>query len=331
MTTQQTLTANDTIAAWWAHTEGHDVITGLLGGPTAAESVLGQVKNLPLSTLAQMSQGRITSEMVDDAVRAVNNGELPVAAETPAPTQRFAGKTVIVTGAASGIGRATAERILREGGRVVGVDMSAEGLTALEQSAQPGRVVAIAGDITKEDDVARIVAASGEVIDGLANVAGIMDGMVPLHEVTDDLWDRVFAVNVTGSFLLSRAVVSKMLDRGQGSIVNVASEAALRGNAAGTAYTVSKHAVVGLTRSTAFLYGSKGIRTNAIAPGPTATAISGDFRSQYSAPLLEPFLALLPAVTTADKIAASIAWLLSDDSDNVNGQVIASDGGWSVQ
>lgn len=331
MTTQQTLTANDTIATWWAHAEGHDVIARLLGGAAAAESALDRVKNLPLNTLAQISQGHISSEMVDDAVRAVNDGELPAAAEAPAPTQRFEDKTVIVTGAASGIGRATAERILREGGRVVGVDMSTAGLMTLEESAEPGRVVAITADITDEDDVARIVAAAGEVIDGLANVAGIMDGMVPLHEVTDGLWDRVLAVNVTGSFLLSRAVVRKMLDRGQGSIVNVASEAALRGNAAGTAYTVSKHAVVGLTRSTAFMYGSKGIRTNAIAPGPTATAIGGEFRSEYSAPLLEPFLALLPAVTTADKIAASIAWLLSDDSDNVNGQVIASDGGWSVQ
>lgn len=331
MTAEGTLTANDTIATWWAHSEGHNVIGELLGGNTAAESVLAQVKNLPLSTLAQLSQGRITAGMVEDAVRAVNGGELPAVADASATTQRFAGKTVIVTGAASGIGRATAERILREGGRVVGVDMAAEGLTALEESAEPGRVVAVTGDITKEDDVARIIVAAGNVIDGLANVAGIMDGMVPLHEVTDDLWARVFSVNVTGSFLLSRAVVRKMLDRQQGAIVNVASEAALRGNAAGTAYTVSKHAVVGLTRSTAFMYGSKGIRANAVAPGPTATAIGGDFRSEYSAPLLEPFLALLPAVTTGDKIAASITWLLSDDSDNVNGQVIASDGGWSVQ
>ena len=113
--------------------------------------------------------------------------------------------------------------------------------------------------------------------------------------------------------------------------MNVASEASLRGNAAGTAYTASKHAVVGLTKSAAFLYGPSGIRTNAVAPGPTATGIEGDFRSDFTRERIMPFMALIPPVTTAETLAASITWLLSDDSVNVNGQILASDGGWSVQ
>ncbi|MCV5597637.1 SDR family oxidoreductase, partial [Escherichia coli] len=90
--------------------------------------------------------------------------------------------------------------------------------------------------------------------DGLANIAGIMDGMVPLHELEDQLWEKVMAVNVTGTFALTRAVLPAMLEAGRGAIVNVTSEAGLRGSAAGTAYTASKHAVVGMTRSAAVLY-----------------------------------------------------------------------------
>ncbi|MDN5841341.1 MAG: SDR family oxidoreductase, partial [Corynebacterium casei] len=189
----------------------------------------------------------------------------------------------------------------------------------------------VTGDITNDADIESIVKAAGDRIDGLANVAGIMDGMLPLHEVDNDSWERVIAVNVTGTFKLSRSVIAVMLKTGGGSVVNVASEASLRGNAAGTAYTASKHAVVGLTKSAAFLYGPNNIRTNAVAPGPTATGIEGDFKSEFGQKRLGPFMALIPPVTTAEVLAKSITWLLSDDSVNINGQILASDGGWSAQ
>jgi NAD(P)-dependent dehydrogenase (short-subunit alcohol dehydrogenase family) len=273
----------------------------------------------------------LTQQAVDDLVRQANAGVMPEEEAVPAASTRFAGKTVIVTGAASGIGRATAERIVAEGGRVVAVDIAEDRLSTLVAGSPDGSVVPVGGDITSDDDITRIVEAAGETIDGLANVAGIMDGMLPLHETGDEVWDRVFAVNVTGTFKLSRAVLPAMIAAGRGAVVNVASEASLRGNAAGTAYTASKHAVAGITKSAAFLYGPSGIRTNAVAPGPTATGISGEFRSEFSRARIGRFLPLIPPVTTAEALAASITWLLSDDAANVNGQLLASDGGWSVQ
>lgn len=208
------ITGNDTIATWLEHPVGHDLVIALLGGPETSAEVIPKVRNLPLNTLSRTSQGRLPQEAVDAVVAQANGGVMPEIADPAAAGGRFAGKTVIVTGAASGIGRATAERIVAE-----------------------GAVVAVAGDITRQDDVARVIAAAGDTIDGLANVAGIMNGMLPLHEVSDEVWDRVIAVNLTGTFKLSRAVTERMLEHGRGTVVNVASVAAIRGNAAGTAYT----------------------------------------------------------------------------------------------
>lgn len=143
---------------------------------------------------------------------------------------RFAGKTVIVTGAASGIGRATASRVAREGGRVIAVDISAEKLDAFaaDRRGAAAEIVTVAGDITAQESVDAIVAAAGARIDGLANVAGINDDFSPLHETTDAMWERVMGVNVTGAFTLTRAVLPAMIGAGAGSIVNIASEAGLR-------------------------------------------------------------------------------------------------------
>ncbi|WP_291043998.1 SDR family NAD(P)-dependent oxidoreductase [Herbiconiux sp.] len=243
---------------------------------------------------------------------------------------RFAGRTVIVTGAGSGIGRATASRVAREGGRVVAVDISAERLDEFVAEHPDAEVVTVVADITDDARVASIVAAAGERIDGLANIAGIMDDMTPVGEVTDAVWSRVFAINVDGTMKLMRAVIPAMLAQGGGSIVNTASEAALRGSAAGVAYTASKHAVAGLTKSTAFMYGPSGIRVNAVAPGPTITNIEATFASPLGAQRVRQAMTLLPDAVEADALAASITFLLSDDGVNVNGVILPSDGGWSV-
>ena len=243
---------------------------------------------------------------------------------------RFDGQTVIVTGAGSGIGRATALRVAREGGRVVASDVSQPRLDALVEETVGFAVVPVVGDVSNESDVARIVAAAAGRVDALANVAGIMDNFTPVHEVSDEVWERVFRINVTGIVRITRAVVPLMLAAGYGSIVNITSEAGLRGSAAGVAYTASKHAVIGITKNSAVIYGPKGIRSNAVAPGGTITNIQATFGSQMAMERMGPLMqAAIPPPAQANQLAASITFLLSRDSTNINGAVLPSDAGWS--
>lgn len=245
--------------------------------------------------------------------------------------RRFTGKTVIVTGAGAGIGRATAKRLADEGARVIATDVVADRLAALKAEMPDADLTIIVGDVSKEASVQEIVAAANGKVDGLANVAGIMDRFQPLHEVDDAIWDRVMNVNVTSIMRLSRAVLPLMLEAGKGAIVNVTSEAGLRGSAAGVAYTTSKHAVIGITRNCSVMYAPKGIRVNAVAPGGVKTSIEAQMGSQFAAERIGPLMQhVLPPMAQPEELAAAITWLLSDDSANVSGIVLASDGGWSA-
>lgn len=244
---------------------------------------------------------------------------------------RFIGKSVIVTGAGSGIGKATAVRIAQEGGRVIAADVVADRLTELKDENPSLDIVTVAGDITKDEDIARIMVAAGSQVWGLANVAGVMDSFQPAHEIDWKQWEFVLAVNLTATAKLMAAVIPGMLAAGAGAIVNVSSEAGLRGSAAGAAYTASKHAVIGLTRNSAVMYGRKGIRVNTVAPGAVQTNIHAEFRSALAGEVLGPFMqSVIPGIAQPEELAASIAWLLSEDSSNVNGAVLTNDTGWSA-
>lgn len=354
MSTRKLLSGDDSIKTWLADPVGGPIIRDLLAHAGQSADALKPVSRLALKRLVKLSKGSFSQELLDQLVARAAAGDVPTgapaapadeddgdetdaASAAPAPewveridAGRFAGKTVVVTGAGSGIGRATASRVAREGGRVVAVDVSAERLAEFAADHAGCDVVTVAADITDDAKVAEIVAAAGDRIDGLANVAGIMDDMTPLGEVTDAVWNRVFAVNVEGTMKLSRAVIPVMVARGTGSIVNTASEAALRGSAAGVAYTASKHAVVGITKSTAFMYGPSGLRVNAVAPGATITNIEATFASPLGAQRVRQAMAILPDAAEAEAVAASITFLLSDDGVNINGVVLASDGGWSA-
>jgi NAD(P)-dependent dehydrogenase (short-subunit alcohol dehydrogenase family) len=247
-------------------------------------------------------------------------------------TDRFRGRTIIVTGAGSGIGKATARRLLAEGARVVASDISAERLEALAAETAGAELVCVSGDVGEQADVDRIVAAGGERIDGLVNNAGIMDGFLPTTEITDEVWERVFRVNVTSQMRLMRAVLPGMVANGFGRIVNVASEAGIRAGASGTTYTMSKHAVVGLTKSTALFYGPKGVRCNAVGPGSVITNIgeTSASMSEWASEALKPSMQTIPSRARPEEVTSSICWLLSEDSANVNGVLLMSDGGWSA-
>lgn len=350
----QTLSEESTIREWLDHPVGGDIFRSMLAEAGQNEKVLTPVKGWTLKRVAGMSKGRMTDKMIGDMVRRANTeqrGEsdattpaTPQVAAAPAEGEvsaekewaeritpgRFEGKTVVVTGAGSGIGQATASRIAREGGRVIAVDISQDRLEEFKGTLADMSIEIVAGDIRSDETVAEVVKIAGDQIDALANVAGVMDNMTPVHEVTEEIWDRVMSINVTGTMKLMRAVVPTMLAQKAGSIVNVASEAGLRGSAAGAAYTASKHAVVGLTKSSAFAYTGTGIRVNAVAPGGVATNIEATFDSEMFLDRFGVASAVMPAPTTADQLAASITFLLSDDGTNINGAILPSDGGWSA-
>lgn len=247
---------------------------------------------------------------------------------------RLSGKVAIVTGAASGMGKAIAELYAQEGAKVVVSDMNLDGAKHVAENIS-GEAFAIQTDVTSEEALQQLfdetVKTFGQV-DILVNNAGIMDGMEPVGEISNDRWEKIFAVNTVSVMKSMRIAVDLFTKQGHGVIVNNISAGGLYGARAGAAYTASKHAVVGLTKNTAFMYADQNIRCNGIAPGAVATNIGSTMTNMSQAGFGRQQLgmAINPRIGQPEEIAQLALFLGSDESSFINGQVVAIDGGWTA-
>jgi len=240
----------------------------------------------------------------------------------------------LVTGAASGIGRAIAIKFVREGWSVLGVDLSGEGLEQTQKltSEHPGAFEGLVADITDKMAPERAVAAAIETfgrLDCLVNNAGIGHAK-SAEETSDEDWDRFVAVNQTSVFRMSREAL-KVLPDNTGSIVNIASIAAVVGLSGSFSYVATKTAVIGMKRQLATDYGPRGIRINAVAPGQietplTAERIAGNPR--FVAFNVDPIP--FPRLGHVDDIANAVYFLGSDQASYINGHTLVVDGGWTA-
>jgi NAD(P)-dependent dehydrogenase (short-subunit alcohol dehydrogenase family) len=243
-------------------------------------------------------------------------------------------KVVLVTGAGSGMGRAMVEEFAGEGARVAAVDIDSEKAKATVASLdEPSRALAFQADVADPDSVARCIEAVlgwGGQVDVLCNNAGVLDSYRPAHEVSVEEWNRVVGVNMTGPFLMARAVIPDMLTRSAGVIINTASVSAFSAAGGGTAYTASKHGVLGLTRQLTFDYGRHGIRVNAICPGATLTGMTTSGNGSETVPDVAAELERTPAGRWCDprEIARLAVYLSGDDAAFIHGSAVVIDGGW---
>jgi len=245
--------------------------------------------------------------------------------------QRFSGKSVIVTGAASGMGRASAVRFGREGASVWCADLNGEG------AEETARVINEAGgkarhsrfDVTDVQQCRELVAATVEAFGGLdilGNIAGL-GGTTAVPDETEDHWNLVMNVNINGPFFLSQAALPHLLES-KGNIVNISSTAGLIGQAYMSSYCASKHALIGLTKTMALEFGRKGLRVNAICPGGTNTAFLGGFNLPEGAESdLLMRVSFLPEFAEADDIANMVCFVASSEAKFVNGAILSVDGG----
>ena len=246
--------------------------------------------------------------------------------------QRFKDKVVIVTGAGSGIGRATAIAFAREGAQVVVADIiEADGRETLSMiTAASGKAIFTAVDVGKAESVNALiestVAAFGK-LDVLVSNAGILDGFAPCSTTTDDVWSRVIAVNLSGCFYGARAALPH-LAKTKGNIVMTASIAAIGGMAGGTAYTASKYGVAGLVNQIACECAAQGVRVNGVAPGSITTNIGRGL------PVVDDVIKWAIAATPLgrfgepEEIAMPILFLASNEASFITGTLLRVDGGW---
>jgi NAD(P)-dependent dehydrogenase (short-subunit alcohol dehydrogenase family) len=246
-------------------------------------------------------------------------------------------KVAVVTGAGSGMGKAIAALFAKEQARVIVADINLEAAkaTAADITANGGIALPVASNVALEKDVQNMIdtaVSSYGTLDILVNNAGIMDNFMPAGAVTDELWEKVFAVNATGPMRAIRKALPIFIAKGSGIIVNIASAGGLVGSRAGVAYTASKHAVVGITKNVGFQYAKLGIRCNAIAPGAVNTNIGNTIYnpSAFGMERATVGMNLNPRIGEPAEIARIALFLACDDSSLINGTVITADSGWTA-
>jgi NAD(P)-dependent dehydrogenase (short-subunit alcohol dehydrogenase family) len=250
---------------------------------------------------------------------------------------RLENKVAVITGAASGMGKAIATLYAKEGAKVIVSDINIEAanLTVEEIKAAGGEAMAVVANVAKEEDIQNLIDTTVNTygtLDILVNNAGIMDNFEPAGDIEDEKWERIFAINMTSVMRATRKVVPIFLEKQSGIIINIASAGGLQGARAGAAYTASKHAVVGFTKNTGYMYAAQGIRCNAIAPGGVETNISASMTgiNHFGMGRIQPGLALNPRVGKPEDIANIALFLATDESSFINGTVITGDAGWTA-
>jgi NAD(P)-dependent dehydrogenase (short-subunit alcohol dehydrogenase family) len=248
-------------------------------------------------------------------------------------------KVAIVTGASSGMGRDIAYLFAKEGATVYAVARRVDRLEELANSTKDfaGKVIPFGADLMKKEDAEKMIDAAMKEygrLDILVNNAGIMDDFSPVGEVKDEMLEKVFALNVYAPFYTSRKAIEIFLKQESGNIINVSSIGGLFGARAGATYTASKHALVGLTKNTGFMYAKNNIRCNAICPGGVDTEVGiGEFMGNINETgmnIIMPNTAGNPRSGTGMEIATIALFLASEDSSFVNGQCIVADSGWTA-
>ncbi len=251
----------------------------------------------------------------------------------------FQDKHVLVTGASSGIGRETALQFAKAGASVIAVARRKERLDELAAEAETtsGKIIPLQADLMQKEGPEKMMQEVFEIFDGLdilVNNAGIMDDMSGVASITDEMYERIFAVNVRAPMLSMKIAVNHFLERGGGVIVNVASVAGLEGTRAGAIYTASKHAVVGLTKNTAYMYNNEGVRCNAVCPGGVETEVgAGEFMKNINqADVAKVYAAMGDRVRMGkpEELASVILFLASEEASFLSGAAIPVDAGWTA-